>query len=304
VGTGRPLEQYALRSQSLRALQAGAGSLARLPIPLPHDYVAGLDAQRAVMEQAHPIFLDGEWSLSGFRSYFLRTLQYKLPHVLQLFVATGLLTLLATAGQGGWRRVVVLWLPSALLIGIASLSSMQLGVRYILPALPLLILTASSTAQWLGRAGVVAKSAAFVVVAVACGLSLRHHPHHLAYFNELAGGPIGGRYHLLDSNIDWGQDLHLVKEFMQREGLDRIGLVYFGTLPGSVYGINFVIPPGWRPAPGWHAVSVNYVMGRPHTLAEPDHSGRASDLDEFAYFQQFEPVARLGYSIDVYHIPE
>jgi hypothetical protein len=45
-------------------------------------------------------------------------------------------------------------------------------------------------------------------------------------------------------------------------------------------------------------------MGRPHLLAEPDGTPRASDLNEFAYFQQFEPVARLGYSIDVYHIPE
>ena len=31
-------------------------------------------------------------------------------------------------------------------------------------------------------------------------------PHYIAYFNELAGGPAGGRNHLADSSLDWGQD--------------------------------------------------------------------------------------------------
>jgi hypothetical protein len=43
-------------------------------------------------------------------------------------------------------------------------------------------------------------------------------------------------------------------------------------------------------------------MGRPHLIHTPDGRDPPVDLNEFAYFQQFEPVARLGYSIDVYHI--
>lgn len=33
------------------------------------------------------------------------------------------------------------------------------------------------------------------------------YPHYLAYFNELAGGPRNGYQSLVDSNLDWGQDL-------------------------------------------------------------------------------------------------
>jgi hypothetical protein len=29
---------------------------------------------------------------------------------------------------------------------------------------------------------------------------------------------------------------------------------------------------------------------------------RSADFGEFGYFRDFEPVARVGYSIDVYHV--
>jgi 4-amino-4-deoxy-L-arabinose transferase-like glycosyltransferase len=303
-GTGQPLSRYVAESQTLKMLQAIVGSLGELPCPLPRDYVAGVDRQKWVMEQAHPAFLNGRWSISGFPDYFLRTLQYKLPHGLQLAVIPGFLLVLLRRGESGcFSRLSVLLLPTAALLGVASFSTMQLGVRYVLPALPLLMILASRVGLSLevmrpaGR-----RAAVWLVIAVSLS-SLRHHPHHLAYFNEAAGGPAGGRHHLLDSNLDWGQDLHLVREFMDQQQLDEIGLVYFGTLPAERLGIRYQISRGREPEPGWHAVSVNYVMGRPHLLREPAGTMRPADIGEFAYFQRFEPVARLGYSIDVYHIP-
>jgi hypothetical protein len=305
-GTGTPLAEYALQSTALKAVRDGIGPLARVPLPLPRDYVEGLDRQRMVMEQPHPSFLNDAWRVTGFRDYYLRTLQYKLPHFVQGCVLLGLLGLLWPRGlrPRGPQCFLVL-LPTALLLGIASGSSMQLGVRYVLPVLPLLMLAGSSVAAgWVsGRgAGVAARIVGVVIVIAGCGWSLRHHPHHLAYFNERAGGPVGGRHHLLDSNLDWGQDLHLVRQYIDEHHLGRIHLVYFGTLPAEVLGIEYEISPGRRPEPGWHFVSVNYVMGRPHLLREPDGTSRPADLEEFGYFQRYEPVARLGYSIDVYEI--
>ena len=42
------------------------------------------------------------------------------------------------------------------------------------------------------------------------------------YFNELAGGLLGGAKHLADSNLDWGQGLPALKDWMDREGVDRV----------------------------------------------------------------------------------
>jgi 4-amino-4-deoxy-L-arabinose transferase-like glycosyltransferase len=304
-GTGRSLADYNLQSSALSGIKAAFDGLARLPVPLPREYMTGLDRQRAVMEQPHPSYLDGVWSVTGFPSYFLRTLQYKLPHPFQVFAIWGTIVLASSRGVWQrWRKLLTLWLPGALLVGIASFSSMQLGVRYVLPALPLLMLCAGAIGVVIDRCPRRVRITGVSSAALLCLTSLRHHPHHLAYFNELAGGPVGGRHHLLDSNLDWGQDLNLVKAFMEDHDLEEIGLAYFGTLPCEALGIRYHIPPGRAPEPGWYAVSVNYVMGRPHLLREPDGSSRPVDLNEFAYFQAFEPVARLGYSIDVYHLSE
>jgi hypothetical protein len=145
------------------------------------------------------------------------------------------------------------------------------------------------------------------VPVVAALLSVRHHPHHLAYFNELAGGPSNGHMHLLDSNIDWGQDLRALKQFLDENRIDDVGLAYFGTVPPSSLGIRYHVPPR-DSRPGWYAVSTNFLQGRPGGLRNPDGSIRLVDFDEFGYFRWFMKtpalVERIGYSIWVFEIPE
>ncbi len=333
-GVGAPLRSYSFQSSELRTLGALLRGVDGLPVPLPRDYLEGFDAQRAIMASAHPVFLDGRWSVTGFPDYYPRTLLYKLPHPLQALCALAAVLLafgrlgecnplaprvggMACVGSrptptrgasrlhyGRWRLQLLLWLPVVVLLAVASTTAMQLGIRYVLPVLPLLMLFAAQCGTWLAARSRNVQTALWTLIAVACLASLRHHPHHLPYFSEYAGGPVGGRNHLLDSNLDWGQDLHLVKRFMDEQRLDKIGLAYFGTLPPEVLGIRYSVPPSWQPQLGWYAVSVNFVMGRPHLVREPDGTSRGVDLNEFGYFRDLKPVARLGYSIDVYEVKE
>lgn len=62
--------------------------------------------------------------------------------------------------------------------------------------------------------------------------TLRVYPHQLTYFNELSGGPENGCKHLLHSNLDWGQDLLFVREWMEREGIrrDEVQTILHGPL--------------------------------------------------------------------------
>ena len=64
------------------------------------------------------------------------------------------------------------------------------------------------------------------------------------------------------------------------------------------------MPPSRFPEPGWYAVSVNFVQGRPHLLRDGRGGAFPAGMDEFGYFRFFEPAARAGYSIDVYHLTE
>lgn len=294
---------YDFQSHTLTQLSDGGGLLNSVPIPLPRDYMIGLDRQRAIMEAAHPVFLDGRWSTEGFAEYYLKALWYKVPHAAQMLMLLSAVWLMWPAGRPReWRKQLGLIIPIILLVSIASFSRMQLGIRYILPAFGFLILLAAQSARWWDVGRFRLRGIAVAVCALWVLTSPRFHPHHLAYFNALAGGPVGGRVHLLDSNIDWGQDLWLLADFVRQEQIDEIGLAYFGTLPPAEFGIPYYVPPRIPQKPGWYAVSVNYLGGRPHVLRHPDGSSRLAGLGEFSYFRRFRPVARIGYSIELFHI--
>ncbi len=302
-GTMTPIAAYEFRSRALAELSHAPGWLGALPVPLPRDYVVGLDQQRAIMESPHPVYLDGEWSTSGFRRYYLMVLAYKLPHAVQaLCLLAGLWLIFPKRELRQLRSQLFLLLPIGALMIVASLSGMQLGLRYVLPVVPLLLLWAGQAARWCGGARNRVRTALVVACAAACPFSLRYHPHHLAYFNEGAGGPIGGRWRLVDSNLDWGQALNHLQEFLEDRQVSQVGLAYFGTLPPAATGLRYQLPPSWAPAPGWYAISVNYVQGRPHILRRSDGTAQAAALDEFGYFRFFQPTATIGGAIDVYHL--
>ncbi len=296
---------YRFRSSSLRQLDKRFPFLESWPVPLPRDYLLGVDHQRAVMESQHPVFLDGRWTFKGFRDYYVKAMWYKLPHPLQL---AGALALVCVIWPGRERRETrtqfFLCIPIALMFVIGSSTSMQLGLRYILPVLPFMILFVAQIGRWLSWGQYPLRAAAVCGLAILVPIGARHHPNHLAYFNELAGGPRRGYEHLIDSNIDWGQSLRDLKAYVDEKGLGRIGLAYFGTAPPTELGIDFELPPSGVPEPGWYAISVNFLQGRSHALRSPDNRHFAPEFGAYQYFQSFEPEARIGYSIYVYHLDQ
>jgi hypothetical protein len=302
-GSFSSLKSYDLQSSTLRGISQRLAPIGWFRVPLPRDYVEGIDHQRQVMEQQHPVFLDGQWSVDGIPHYYLWGLFYKLPHPLQILVLATLIWLVLP-GSIPRRPLtqVVLLLPAVGMIAMAESSSMQLGVRYVLPAIPFLILFASQAALWFDWKAYPLRTATTSLLIGWMLLSVRYHPDHLAYFNELAGGPLGGREHLLDSNLDWGQDLGGLQAYLEEHGVEDVGLAYFGTVPPSALGISYHIPPSRRPQPGRYAISANFEQGRPHWVRTPKGEIRPVDIGEFEYFRFFVPVARIGYTIDVFDL--
>ena len=299
---GMPLKTLPLQSAAMKSVQLLLSPLENCPVPIARDYVMGVDLQQLMLEHDHPVFLNGRWMLQGDRRYFLDALVYKLPHVLQIALLLGGITLVRAGRPIRWTMLWV-FLPAVVLVAIASFQKAQLGVRYILPAFPAIFLCAGHALSGLSRLSLRGRGIAMACLAIACGTSLRHHPHHLAYFNELAGGPVGGRMHLLDSNLDWGQDLHLVKNWMNTHHETKIHLAYFGMVDPHKLGIDYDIPEG-ELAPGWYAISVNLVQGRPSGLLRPDETTLAVGPGAFRIFHFLQPAERLGYSIDLYHVTD
>ncbi|MHC4879161.1 MAG: ArnT family glycosyltransferase [Planctomycetota bacterium] len=307
-GTGTPLSDYTFASNAMRAIQSAAGPLASLPVPAPSDWLEGIDHQRQMMEAKHPAFLNEQWSEDGFGNYYLYVLWYKLPHAVQLLTLIALWQLWRRRSDGQRVRLVTgLLLPVAVLLALASGSGMQLGIRYILPALPFLFLFVAGVAQWFPLRPSAFQRSGAVLCTVALLASVRHHPHHLAYFNELAGGPENGWNLLSDSNIDWGQDLYGLHEWVEANSVSELHLAWFGTCNPNDAGIEFTdiespLLSGKLPRPGLYAVSVCLLQGRPTPIRLADGSQRNAGLDEFGWLRFFHPEMRIGHSLHVYRL--
>ena len=94
-------------------------------------------------------------------------------------------------------------------------------------------------------------------------------PDYLAFFNRVCGGPDQGYRYLLDSNLDWGQDLIGLRRFMEKNGIDRVHLAYFGRVKPEFYGIRYD-HLGYGPPARYAAVSANLLWGRMYFLNGTD----------------------------------
>jgi hypothetical protein len=189
-----------------------------------------------------------------------------------------------------WFAIVI---PPVIFMAMAMQSGMNIGLRHVLPVYPFAIaFTAAvlSNPRWVRRRATVAVLAAAAVFQVY--ENARVFPHHLAFFNTLAGGPENGSRYLLDSNIDWGQDVLKLGRYLDRIGYEgEVCKAYFGTTRWWYYDV----PESPEPKYGADndclaAVSVTAL----HGVYTPQ--------DRYRWLREMEPVARVGYSIHLYDL--
>ena len=289
--------------------------LQSIPMTLPANYVYGIDRQKADFENKLWAYLRGQWQHGGWWYYYLYALAVKVPLGTWLLFFTAVLASLLLKGYSApWRDELVLLAPAVvILVFVSSQTGINIGIRYILPMFPFLFIWISRLGRaferdaqgcWLGgpHRAVRWLTAAGLTWMIASSLSV--YPHSLSYFNELAGGPKNGHAHLLDSNIDWGQDLLYLKKWYDRHPQARpLGVAYSlaHTVDPSIAGIEYtpvpvgpasagalsLAPERLGPQPGWYAVSVELLRSRTR---------------EYEYFLDFQPTAMAGYSIYIYHL--
>ncbi len=174
---------------------------------------------------------------------------------------------------------------------MTAFNHLNVGLRYLLPVLPFVyVLLGAVWTRW-GRGARVAAAAALAYTALS---SQSVHPSELAYFNRLSGGPANGHRWLLDSNLDWGQDLYRLRPELEQRGLEGpISLLYFGHVDPALYGIEYELLPS-QPKPGILAVSVTYLAGFKYPALTPDGHNVLIREDHAEWLREREPIARLG----------
>jgi hypothetical protein len=251
---------------------AAYGWRARPDHLLPQPYMEGVRFQAAHNRRGHLAYLLGERSRSGWPYYFAVAFVVK--------STPGFLAALVLAA-GAWRRRSApergaSWhwlLPAAATFAAASAGHIQIGERYLLPVHAYLVpAIACGAARWMQRGwrSVPAAAAGAALALHALSGLFAGRDGHLAYFNLLAGGASGGHRVLLDSNLDWGQDLPRVARWMRRRGVTSVQLAYMGADDPDRYGIAREDLPGQRlhperparqPFTGTVVVSPNLLFG-------------------------------------------
>jgi hypothetical protein len=132
--------------------------------------------------------------------------------------------------------------------------------------------------------------------------TLANHPHHLAYFNEIGGGPTRGWRLLVDSNLDWGQDLKRLKGWMDSHGVAQVKLSYFGSASPSYYGIRADRLPGYS-APHPPRITREIHPGDVVAVSATNLQGvylGARDRALMERLRELKPMGRAGRSILLY----
>jgi hypothetical protein len=253
-----------------------------------------------------PGFFFGEYSYQGWWSYFIGCFLIKTPiGILALII--GSLVLFRRGRPLERRDAMFLLLPPLFIFAAMTQAKANIGLRHILPVYPFLLLVAARLATVHRYPGWRTQFAVGALVLFAAVSSLRIAPHQLAYFNEFVGGPDQGYRYLSDSNLDWGQDLKGVKNYMDKENLPIIYLSYFGTAPPSYYGIRYQYVPGgwpleWPPPSDKVPAEIQRKILAISVSSLQDISNPHNPL--FGWLWMRRPVARIGYSIFVYDLTD
>jgi len=233
---------------------------------LPEAYLYGFaHVWRGARERAS--FLNGDFSLSGWRIFFPYTFLVKTPLSLFLVIALALAVLAArmrarwqSAREGKFVAAIYDTSPLWILFGVywsaAIFSHINIGHRHILPTYPPLFVLCGAAVSWFAawpgvrgepkrhyppfaRATGIALSAAVLLLALE--VSYRF-PHYLAYFNGVVR-PAQAYRHLVDSSLDWGQDLPGVRRYIEaRHPSGPIYLAYYGFASPAYYRVPAIEP--------------------------------------------------------------
>ncbi len=311
---------------------------------LPEAYLYGAAFVAAHEERA--AFLNGEYETSGWRHFFPYCLAVKTPLAFFGLLGLGMIALPSVAtGRDKVPRGSLVYQLVPIAVSLAILwpiflgTQLNIGHRHILPTYPLMFVLAGAAAHWCRGATRVAAGTIALLLIWLVADSIASYPHYLAYFNQFV--PRDKAYqHLVDSSLDWGQDLPSLKKWLDKNTTEDepLFLSYFGTASPAYYGIDAqplplgeTVNKSFELTPGTYCISatcLQAVNGFAPGRWNQQYEARYRELESrFAaeevdatdiemrlqydalkarrlatYLRHHEPIANVGYSILIYRL--
>jgi hypothetical protein len=181
----------------------------------PESYVLGM--ADVVAWGSRNSFLFGVNYPTGQWFYFPIAFLVKSSVALLLLLPFGLL--FPFFNQEKRREMIFLLAPPVLYFAVALTSSMTIGIRHLLPVYGFFIVTAAVGAVWLARRFGLLKYVLLALLVFHAVAAARIAPNYFAFANDFWGGTNNTHRIFMDSNVEIGQNLKLVSEYLARENV-------------------------------------------------------------------------------------
>ena len=275
-----------------------AGPLIKgVPFFLPASaWFRGLATAVMQSSSARPGYLFGERSMGGWWYYYPVALLVKTPLPLLLLAILGAAAAMRDLVRRSAFEAGALVAGAGALVLAAALIGDDTGVRLALPVFTLFALLGMLAAIELWTHGAssvparrLVRSTVVATIGAAMLVPIRTHPDYLAYFNAIAGER--PELVLVDSNLDWGQDLYRLSAVMRRMRIDSVSVAYYGSASLDAAGVRNarLLSAAERPT-GWIAASQTMIAG-------------VGGDGAYEWLNELQPVGRVGSSLVLYYIP-
>jgi hypothetical protein len=200
-------------------------------------------------------YFAGDWRATGWTTFFPVAYLVKSTPA-ELLAHTFALACVIGAWRRGGRgrqlayRALPLLVAACIYGGTLLAAGLNIGHRHLLPLYVFgALLSAHAVAIGAlrpGRARHGRRSQGTILIAAWIAAQVFSatlaRPSYLAYFNVLAGGSDAGYRYLVDSSLDWGQDLPALRDWIRENPAPGpLHLAYFGNGDPATYGLGSTI---------------------------------------------------------------
>lgn len=176
--------------------------------------------------------------------------------------------------------------------------SLNIGIRHLMPTIPFVLLVIAylvypvfnNAKKYLSQKIILVILAVYLIVS-----TMSYYPGFVGYFNESV--PRDDRHnYLVDSSLDWGQDLLRLKKYVDDNNIKSIKVDYFGGSQTDYY-----LPQAreWHssygPTTGWIAVSATFYQS---SKLYGEMEGKWS----YSWLDNIKPETIIGGSILVFNV--
>jgi hypothetical protein len=276
------------------------GTVRGIPMPLS-ELPKGMRDVAVHNRLGHPAYLLGVTRVHGVWYFFPVVLALKTPIAALMLGLFGFAVLVRRGLRNRDWVTLVPVLVAVAVTAVALPSSINIGVRHVLPFYVALSLAVGVAWVWLwgrfssGRARV----ALGVGTAVLSLGTATVHPDYLAYFNLFAGRDPSRL--LADSDLDWGQDLFRLRREAQARGIDTLTFAYIGTADLSpIIGVPVKYWDGTARPNGWVAIAETWYRRGQVSERRGRH---VVDQKAMWWLDSAATFTRVGKGVRLYRIP-